>query len=221
MVNGSQCGPLPLMYVTISEMIMRGLIISVVAMLSAVAAMAQDGAAWWVERLDATLGERYAMKIEVEMMGEEPIEGLFMVDGQDYYITIGIMEVYGDGSRRYEVNNERKEVTIDSVDLGSVDLLTNPTHAFDFVDEEFRSELVSYSATVGVLRLVPRDSALGISEIEVAMRRDGERVVPTRVTYDYGGDSISIELTAVAWSERGLPRWDKNEYRAYDIVSFL
>ena len=221
MVNGSQCGPLPLMYVTISEMIMRGLIISVVAMLSAVAAMAQDGAAWWVERLDATLGERYAMKIEVEMMGEEPIEGLFMVDGQDYYIAIGIMEVYGDGSRRYEVNNERKEVTIDSVDLGSVDLLTNPTHAFDFVDEEFRSELVSYSATVGVLRLVPRDSALGISEIEVAMRRDGERVVPTRVTYDYGGDSISIELTAVAWSERGLPRWDKNEYRAYDIVSFL
>lgn len=221
MVNGSQCGPLPLMYVTISEMIMRGLIISVVAMLSAVAAMAQDGAAWWVERLDATLGERYAMKIEVEMMGEEPIEGLFMVDGQDYYITIGIMEVYGDGSRRYEVNNERKEVTIDSVDLGSVDLLTNPTHAFDFVDEEFRSELVSYSATAGVLRLVPRDSALGISEIEVAMRRDGERVVPTRVTYDYGGDSISIELTAVAWSERGLPRWDKNEYRAYDIVSFL
>lgn len=221
MVNGSQCGPLPLMYVTISEMIMRGLIISVVAMLSAVAAMAQDGAAWWVERLDATLGERYAMKIEVEMMGEEPIEGLFMVDGQDYYIAIGIMEVYGDGSRRYEVNNERKEVTIDSVDLGSVDLLTNPTHAFDFVDEEFRSELVSYSATAGVLRLVPRDSALGISEIEVAMRRDGERVVPTRVTYDYGGDSISIELTAVAWSERGLPRWDKNEYRAYDIVSFL
>ena len=221
MVNGSQCGPLPLMYVTISEMIMRGLIISVVAMLSAVAAMAQDGAAWWVERLDATLGERYAMKIEVEMMGEEPIEGLFMVDGQDYYITIGIMEVYGDGSRRYEVNNERKEVTIDSVDLGSVDLLTNPTHAFDFVDEEFRSELVSYNATVGVLRLVPRDSALGISEIEVAMRRDGERVVPTRVTYDYGGDSISIELTAVAWSERGLPRWDKNEYRVYDIVSFL
>ena len=221
MVNGSQCGPLPLMYVTISEMIMRGLIISVVAMLSAVAAMAQDGAAWWVERLDATLGERYAMKIEVEMMGEEPIEGLFMVDGQDYYIAIGIMEVYGDGSRRYEVNNERKEVTIDSVDLGSVDLLTNPTHAFDFVDEEFRSELVSYSATAGVLRLVPRDSALGISEIEVAMRRDGERVVPTRVTYDYGGDSISIELTAVAWSERGLPRWDKNEYRAYDIVSCL
>jgi hypothetical protein len=200
---------------------MRGLIISVVAMLSAVAAMAQDGAAWWVERLDATLGERYAMKIEVEMMGEEPIEGLFMVDGEDYYITIGIMEVYGDGSRRYEVNNERKEVTIDSVDLGSVDLLTNPTHAFDFVDEEFRSELVSYSATAGVLRLVPRDSALGVSEIEVAMRRDGERVVPTRVTYDYGGDSISIELSAVAWSERGLPRWDKNEYRAYDIVSFL
>lgn len=221
MVNGSQCGPLPLMYITISELIMRGLIISVVAMLSAVAAMAQDGAAWWVERLDATLGERYAMKIEVEMMGEEPIEGLFMVDGEDYYITIGIMEVYGDGSRRYEVNNERKEVTIDSVDLGSVDLLTNPTHAFDFVDEEFRSELLSYSATAGVLRLVPRDSALGISEIEVAMRRDGERVVPTRVTYDYGGDSISIELSAVAWSERGLPRWDKNEYRAYDIVSFL
>lgn len=191
------------------------------AMLSTLSAIAQGDAQWWISRLDATLGERYVMRISVAVGAEESIEGLFMVDGDDYYISLGIMEVYGEGELRYEINNERKEVTIDRVDLESYDLLTNPTNAFSFVDEEFQSQLVEYGADSATLRLTPRDESLGVESIVLRLSRSGDEVLPEVVSYDYGGDSVSITLGALPWGERRLPKWDKQAYRAYDIVSFL
>ena len=191
------------------------------AMLCTLSAIAQGDAQWWISRLDVTLGERYAMQISVAVGEEEPLEGLFMVDGDDYYISLGIMEVYGAGELRYEINNERKEVIIDRVDLESFDLLTNPTNAFRFVDDEFRSELVASDDKGATLRLTPRDEAFGIDSIELRLSRSEDGVCPEVVAYDYGGDSVSITLAALPWSERRLPKWDKQAYRAYDIVSFL
>lgn len=191
------------------------------AMLCTLSAIAQGDAQWWISRLDATLGERYAMRISVAVGAEETIEGLFMVDGDDYYISLGIMEVYGEGELRYEINNERKEVTIDRVDLESYDLLTNPTNAFSFVDEEFQSQLVEYGADSATLRLTPRDESLGVEFIVLRLSCSGDEVLPEVVAYDYGGDSVSITLGALPWGERSLPKWDKQAYRAYDIVSFL
>ena len=200
---------------------MRRVVVLFVALMCGVSAMAQGDARWWITRLDATLGERYAMHITVAMGSEEPLQGLFMVDGDDYYIRLGVMEVYGDGELRYEINNERKEVTIDRVDLESVDLLTNPTRAFSFVDEEFATELISSDSEGATLRLTPRDESLGIDSIELRLSRNKDSVLPSVVAYNYGGDGVSIALDAQPWSVEALPQWDKQAYRAYDIVSFL
>lgn len=175
----------------------------------------------WLTGLDETLGKRYAMQISVAVGEEEPLEGLFMVDGDDYYISLGIMEVYGAGELRYEINNERKEVTIDRVDLESFDLLTNPTNAFRFVDDEFRSELVTSDDKGATLCLTPRDEAFGIDSIELRLSRSEDGVCPEVVAYDYGGDGVAIALDMLSWGERSVPKWDKQAYRAYDIVSFL
>lgn len=193
------------------------------AMLCTLSAIAQGDAQWWISRLDATLGERYAMRISVAVGAEESIEGLFMVDGDDYYISLGIMEVYGEGELRYEINNERKEVTEDVVNLESVDLLTNPTRAFHFVDDEFDASIVEQNAEGSTLRLVPKDELLGISDIRLVLRRDGTTVMPTDVSYDYDGYVVDIELHVVDTQDTSLPRWAerKTNYRAYDMVSFL
>ncbi|MEE1148085.1 MAG: hypothetical protein UHN93_02400, partial [Alistipes sp.] len=165
---------------------MRKIVAVVVAMISAVAVSAQTTAQEWLTMLNASLGDRYAMHIEVSM-DDEPMEGYFMVDGDGYYITLGVMEVYSDGKLRHEVNNERKEVTVDGVDLTSVDLLTNPTKAFDFVGDEFAVSIVESDAKVCVLSLVPRDDAMGVSAIGVTLVRDGSGVVPRSISYDYDG----------------------------------
>ena len=195
-----------------------------VAVLSALGVSAQS-ASEWLAKLDSSLGERYAMHITVSV--DDPIEGTtdvsgyFMVEGDAYYITLGVMEVFSDGKLRYEINNERKEVVEDRVNLEACDLLTNPTRAFNFVPNEFKSEVVGSTSDVVVLKLTPKSVAMGIDAITLKLKRNGSKVVPVNIAYDYDGDTVSVALSAADIADAKLPRWDKSAYRAYDIVSFL
>lgn len=195
-----------------------------VAVLSALGVSAQS-ASEWLAKLDSSLGERYAMHITVSV--DDPIEGTmdvsgyFMVEGDAYYITLGVMEVFSDGKLRYEINNERKEVVEDRVNLEACDLLTNPTRAFNFVPNEFKSEVVSSSNDVVVLKLTPKSAAMGIDAITLKLKRNGSKVMPVNIAYDYDGDTVSVALSAADIADAKLPRWDKAAYRAYDVVSFL
>ena len=182
---------------------------------------AQTTAREWLTKLDKTLGDRYATYMTVATPESETLNGYFMVDGEGYYLTLGVMEVYSDGKLRYEINNERKEVTEDRVDTESVDLLTNPTHAFDFVDSEFEVSVVETLDDGIVLLLSPRSEDYGVTDICLTLHREAQRVVPRVVVYNYDGDVITISLSLADATQSKLPVWDKSAYRAYDIVSFL
>lgn len=195
------------------------IILSLVATIFAISTLSAQSAEAWIEALNNSLGERYTMAATVAMEGDE-LGGIFMVEGDGYYLTLGTMEVYSDGKLRYEVNNERKEVTIDRVDLTSRDILTNPTNAFRFAREEFSSSVVADKDGEVVLSLTPRED-MGITDIELTLRRDVNGVVtPLAVRYNYDGDVIHVAL-AMRPADATLPRWDKAAYRAYDIVSFI
>lgn len=196
-----------------------------VALFATVTYSSAQSATEWLERLDRALGERFAMDIfvevgEVENVGDQ-LAGFLMVEGDGYYMTLGTMEVYSDGKLRYEINNERKEVVEDRVNLEAVDLLTNPTRAFDFVPEEFDAKVLEATNERVIITLKPRNDAMGITRIRLVLKRDGERITPKIITYDYDGDIINISLTRVNDKELTLRRWNKSAYRAYDIVSFL
>lgn len=195
------------------------IILSLVATIFAISTLSAQSAEAWIEALNNSLGERYTMAATVAMEDDE-LSGIFMVEGDGYYLTLGMMEVYSDGMLRYEVNNERKEVTIDRVDLTSRDILTNPTNAFRFAREEFSSSVVADKGDEVVLSLTPRED-IGITDIELTLRRDANGVVtPLAVRYNYDGDVIHVAL-AMRPADATLPRWDKAAYRAYDIVSFI
>lgn len=188
----------------------------------AVALSAQTTARQWLERLDASLGERYAMTLHIDMTNaEQPLIGYMMIDGDSFYLTLGAMEVYSDGKLRYEVNNERKEVTEDRVNLSSADLLSNPTRAFEFVGEQFDVALLSANATAVELHIKPLDADMGISNIALSLKVAGGKVLPDAIVYDYDGEVVDINLEMVDTKDKSLPRWSKDKYRAYDIVSFL
>ena len=200
---------------------MRQLIITLALTLSTLCAANAQSAEEWLAKLDKSLGERYAMHIAVTVAKEAPISGYFMVEGDAYYISLGIMEVYSDGKLRYEINNERKEVVEDRVNLEACDLLSNPTRAFSFVPQEFLSEVTSAANERVTLRLTPKSEAMGIDAITLTLQRSGSQVAPVAISYDYDGDAVAITLSRADVSDAKLPRWDKSAYRAYDIVSFL
>lgn len=204
--------------------IMRGVILLMTMLSAALGASAQQSPREWIDMLNRSLGASYGVHVEVTTDdSEEPVAGYYIVDGDSYYLQLGVMEVYSDAKLRYEINNERKEVTEDVVNLESVDLLTNPTRAFNFVDDEFDASIVEQNAEGATLRLVPKDELLGISDIRLVLRRDGATVMPTDVSYDYDGYVVDIELHVVDTQDTSLPRWAerKANYRAYDMVSFL
>lgn len=199
---------------------MRKLIILSFAMLCAVSASAQITAREWVEALNYTLGDKYALFMRVDAYDEE-IKGYFMVEEDSYYIQLGVMEVYSNGKLRYEINNERKEVTEDRVDLSSVDLLTNPTRAFEFVADEFTATIDDNIHNGVILKLVPKED-IGITAIYVSVVNDGEgNITPLAIKYDYEGDEVAIALIMADAEGSVLPRWNKSAYSGYDIVSFL
>ena len=175
----------------------------------------------WLAELKYSLGSRYAMNISVAFGGEAPVDGFIMVDGDGYYITLGVMEVYSDGKLRYEVNNERKEAVEDMVNLESCDLLSNPTRAFDFVPEEFAMEVTAMSDSAVTLMLTPNSEDMGINSIVLTLARRGSVIEPSTISYDYDGDMVTISLSKVNADNLKLRKWDKSAYRAYDIVSFL
>jgi hypothetical protein len=131
------------------------------------------------------------------------------------------MEVYSDGRLRYEINNERKEVTEDRVNLEAVDLLTNPTRAFKFVDSEYDTTIDQTLSNGVVLKLVPKADDMGIAAIYLKLQKSGDKVLPTSITYDYDGETVTITLAQADVADAELPRWSEQEYRAYDMVSFL
>ncbi len=200
---------------------MRKIVILFVALFSTLGVVRAQSAKEWLTKLDNSLGERYAMHIAVTVAEGAPISGYIMVEGDAYYISLGIMEVYSDGKLRYEINNERKEVVEDRVNLEACDLLSNPTRAFAFVPQEFSSEVTSATNERVTLRLTPKSDAMGIDSITLTLERSGSQVVPVAISYDYDGDAVAITLSRADVSDAKLPRWDKSAYRAYDIVSFL
>lgn len=200
------------------------IILTFVGLVLSVATLSAQSADVWIEALNKSLGTRYTMGAVVEVGSDEGIaeelNGIFMVDGDGYYLSLGLMEVYSDGKLRYEVNNERKEVTIDRVDLTSHDILTNPTNAFSFASEEFHSDIVAENGGEVVISLVPRED-IGITDIELTLRRDATGAVrPLAVRYNYDGDIVRV-LLSMKSADAELRRWDKSAYRAYDVVSFL
>ena len=200
---------------------MKKIFVLLVALFSTLAMVSAQSAEAWLTKLRSSLGERYAMNIAVTMGDDAPVAGFCMVEGDGYYITLGIMEVYSDGKLRYEINNERKEVVEDRVNLEACDLLSNPTRAFDFVPTEFYSEVTSTANECVVLLLTPKSEAMGILSITLTLAVQGSAVLPTLLCYDYNGDAVTIALTPADTTSLKLRKWDKSAYKAYDIVSFL
>ncbi len=199
---------------------MRRAITLILAILCSVSLYAQTTPNEWLEALHRTLGSRYATYIVVASEDMGGMNGYFIVDGDSYYLTLGAMEVYCDGKLRYEVNNSRKEVVEDRANLDARDILTNPTRAFDFVSDIYFMDILTSAANRAKIRVMPKED---IAELTIYLEvvKQGSRVLPERVTYDYDGESYTIELSIVEGNNDTVPKWNKTEYRAYDIVSFL
>lgn len=204
---------------------MKKFIASIFTLLCAanVCAQSDDSAKVLIGRLSEKIRamENYEVEFNVKS-GDQTIKGYYAVSGEKYYISIGDAEVYCDGSARYEVNPQNKEVTVDAVDTKSHNILTNPTRAFDFIDGEFTFATVGTAdgATTVKLTSTAENAALGTIFVTI----DSTTAQPRSLTYDVDGDQIVVEIASldemVGMVDISMFTFDKGNYRGYEIVDF-
>lgn len=199
---------------------LKTILAPVVLLLCAVLPCAAQGdAAAWLRRLNDAIAREgsYAVHFSVTTSEEFAGRGYYLVDGEAYYLVLGDAEVFCDGRIRYEVSRVAREVTVVSVDPASRNLLDNPTHAFDFLDENYASELLSADAERAVVRLTPRRKG-AISEVLLTI--DARRALPQYVTY--GADGLDVEVSILSFEKLKTPvlTFDPARYADYELIDF-
>lgn len=161
---------------------------------------------------------RYGVTFELTA-GDYRDTGRYVVDGECYYLRLGQAEVYCDGDARYELDPAKREVVIDTVDKQGGNLLDNPTHGFDFLDEQF-SHAVAGERDGGVtVQLTPRDgksSALGT----IRLTLDAASGLPRAVLYDFDGETVGVTIRSIAPEQDPPARFDPAACAGYEIIDF-
>ena len=141
----------------------------------------------------------------------------------DEYVTRGRYavegEVYCDGAVRYEVDNRRREVTIDVVDTGSRNILNNPVHAFDFLGSEYAASLAGEQEGRAVVRLTPAPGNTS-SAGNIVLTVDTAAMRPVSLRYDYDGEQVQVSVLGIKPLETPLKAFAKDNYAGYEFIDF-
>ena len=190
------------------------------AAVAALAPSADGRAAEILEKLAAGFRALGAYGVTFEVSSDEyTTRGRYAVEGENYYLAVGEAEVYCDGKIRYEIDNRRREVTIDDVDTSSRNLLSNPAHAFDFIGTQYAPSLVSDANGRAVVRLTPT-SANASPAGEILVTVDTAAMRPESLRYDYDGEQVGIAVLGVAPLDTPLKAFSKGDYKGYEFIDF-
>ena len=176
-----------------------------------------------VSRMTAAIKalDSYSVAFSVRA-GEYVAQGDYTIVGDGYHLSLGDVEVFCDGKVRREINRAVREITIDAVDTLSSNILNNPARAFDFLDDEFRAELLSEGGGESIVRLTPVGGAAdgktpdGIIDVTVG----AADCLPRKLTYRLGGDTVAIDILHIASASKSLPSFDPSAFGGFEIIDF-
>jgi hypothetical protein len=158
--------------------------------------------------------------VSFEVRSDEYVtRGRYAVEGEGYYLVLGDAEVYCDGAVRYEVDNRRREVTIDVVDTGSRNILNNPVHAFDFLGSEYAASLAGEQEGRAVVRLTPAPGNTS-SAGNIVLTVDTAAMRPVSLRYDYDGEQVQVSVLGIKPLETPLKAFAKDNYAGYEFIDF-
>lgn len=161
-----------------------------------------------------------AYGVSFEVRSDEYVtRGRYAVEGENYYLVLGDAEVYCDGAVRYEVDNRRREVTIDVVDTGSRNILNNPVHAFDFLGSEYAASLAGEQEGRAVVRLTPAPGNTS-SAGNIVLTVDTAAMRPVSLRYDYDGEQVQVSVLGIKPLETPLKAFAKDNYAGYEFIDF-
>ena len=176
----------------------------------------------WLERLQAAVHalERYEVQFDLSTTDGYTASGSCRIAGEHYLIALPGMQVFCDGSTRYEVNDRTQEVVIDTVHAASKNLLDNPVRAFDFVGEQYAVEQTAATAEHVTLRLTPRSGSGAGTEGAIVLILDRRSALPVEVVYAAGDLQLAVKIRRFEKSTEPLPAFRKADFPDYEWIDF-
>ena len=160
----------------------------------------------------------YSVDFDVSA-GDYKSRGSYVVEGRCYYLVLADAEVFADSVVRYEIDNRRREVTIDVVDTGSRNILNNPVHAFDFLGSEYAASLAGEQEGRAVVRLTPAPGNTS-SAGNIVLTVDTAAMRPVSLRYDYDGEQVQVSVLGIKPLETPLKAFAKDNYAGYEFIDF-
>lgn len=198
---------------------MKKYIISLLALLSVVSAVGDARSDAMLAKVASAVKSMSGYSVSFSVAaGDYSAEGAYVVRGDAYYMSLSGQEVYSDGKIRREVSGEKREVTIDAVDVKSRNILTNPTRAFDFVGLQYRSSVVSEVGGRAVIRLTPTDAKSSTGNILLTVSTS--TWLPEELTYEVDGERVTVKIVKMSATTTAPKSFDAERYKGYEFIDF-
>lgn len=166
-----------------------------------------------VERLGA-----YEVSFQILNSGSFAIAGSYHVDRDTYKLLIANQEIYGDSKSRYTIDNDLKEVVMESIDSSVPMVVANPATAFSRLNKSFDSKIIKMDGSERIsLQLTPRKANDLLDSILLEV--DSKTKLPLSAIYSSGGEVIEVKIVAFEKSTTTLsPLDDITLPEGYDII---
>lgn len=197
---------------------MRRFSLLICALLVSWGVAAQEGVWQILQRVSEYMDSKngYEVKFSIDAEGFTS-QGRYCVKGESYYISVADAEVYADGEVRYEVDNARREVNVDVMNLDSRNILDNPTRCFDFVEEDYTATIVERIGGDITLGLRAKDEKV---EGEIFLTVDSKTACPKEVKYTLYDDVIKVVVEQVEHKQGDVKSFNRSQYKDYEIIDF-
>lgn len=171
-----------------------------------------------------TFGD-YRVDFKVTVDGQS-MEGRYEVSGNSYHIRTEDVEVFCDGTTRWEVNVPDEEILIDRVDPNDRTILGNPTRMFDFLDGSYTHNYVG-KATLkdGEADKIELTETIGDEEDKLAVYLNSATGLPSRISYfldNLNTDAVvDIQrITPRVTLDRETFKFDPARYEGFEMIDF-
>ncbi len=179
-------------------------------------ALARKVAAWGDYRVE------FSVTID-----DQKLVGSYEVSGGSYHMVTPDIELYCDGTTKWEVNLLDREVAIDRVDPNDRTVMGNPTRLFDFMDGSYTHRYLGAALIDGVAceRIELKETAAGgDSGQTIDVFLSTATGLPARVGYTIGFMSTEATVDVVSITPRitldAAFKYDPARYPGYEIIDF-
>jgi hypothetical protein len=218
---------------------MKKIILLLAAISLSVSAFADEKSSALLTALSGKVASWGDYRVEFTVsIGSEPLSGSYEVSGRSYHLVTPDIELFCDGTTRWEVNRLDREVAIDRVDPADRTVLGNPTRLFDFMDGSYTHRYIGAALINGVSceRIELKETALmgGSSTNASGGAGSGQTIdvylstatgLPVRVGYTIGLMSTEaaidvVRITPRITLDRAAFGYDPKRYAGYEIIDF-